>query len=314
MEDTVREASVMTAQRRKRINKLKKIIVTGLFGTMITFAIVIVLLSFKVISLSRQLSDLKSFVVGDSFSVTNNVTLDSSQNQDINQLAYDESLSDDDFDAMINSYEGARKICLTFDDGPSVYTDDILDILDEYGVKATFFVNGHDGFDDQYRRIVDEGHTIAMHSYSHSYGQVYANIDSFAEDYNSIHSYIEDVTGVDSVYYRFPGGSSNTAGAMDMAECAQYLESQGVVYFDWNVSAQDATSTMRSVDDIVESILGGIKQTSSDTVVVLMHDSQDRRTTVEALPIILEKLVDLDDVAIVPITEDIRPIQHISFN
>ncbi|MDE6608589.1 MAG: polysaccharide deacetylase family protein [Lachnospiraceae bacterium] len=68
-----------------------------------------------------------------------------------------------------------RKVYLTFDDGPSVYTGEILDILKEYDVKATFFVVGKEGekYEELYKRIVEEGHTLGMHSYSHKYSEIY---------------------------------------------------------------------------------------------------------------------------------------------
>ena len=106
----------------------------------------------------------------------------------------------------------AHEVYLTFDDGPSIYTEEILDILDEYQVKATFFVVGKesDAAKEALRDIVARGHTLGMHSYSHKYSELYASEEAFEADFLKLQGYLEDVTGVKSKVYRFPGGSSNT--------------------------------------------------------------------------------------------------------
>ncbi|MCR4641473.1 MAG: polysaccharide deacetylase [Lachnospiraceae bacterium] len=204
-----------------------------------------------------------------------------------------------------------KHVYLTFDDGPSVYTDDILDILDRYGVKATFFVNGRSGYDTQYRRIVEDGHSIGMHSYSHVYERVYKDLDSFAEDLYQIQKLIYDLTGVDCHLYRFPGGSSNQVHDMDMKRCIQYLNAKDIHYFDWNVSSGDALPGTHSAEEITSTVLSQVSRSGDDTVVVLMHDSPTKKTTVEALPAILDALLSTDGVDILPITDDTKCIQHI---
>lgn len=105
--------------------------------------------------------------------------------------------------------ETIHKVYLTFDDGPSIYTDEILDILDRYHVKATFFVVGKDGSEAEaaLQRIVEDGHTLGMHSYSHKYKELYESLDSFTEDFARIRDDIYQATGVESIYYRFPGAA-----------------------------------------------------------------------------------------------------------
>ena len=114
------------------------------------------------------------------------------------------------WDGKGDSSSGIRRVYLTFDDGPSANTDRILDILAQYGVKATFFVVGKEGYADQYRRIVEDGHTLAMHSYSHRYNEVYASLDAYKADLTKLHDYLYELTGEDCRFVRFPGGSSNT--------------------------------------------------------------------------------------------------------
>ena len=206
--------------------------------------------------------------------------------------------------------DGIHRVYLTFDDGPSIYTDDILDILDEYGVKATFFVVGRENTASysRYIRIVEEGHTLGMHSYSHVYSDIYASPESFAADTQKIRSLLEDVTGQTPVFYRFPGGSSNDVSATDVRELADYLESQGIIYFDWNVSSGDAGKVPLTSDQIVRNALNGIE--TRDTTVILLHDTAAKRSTVAALPAILEALQAMDNVEILPITYDTAVIQH----
>lgn len=208
-------------------------------------------------------------------------------------------------------YEGLIKVCLTFDDGPSDNTDQILDILADYGVKATFFVNEKEGYDDQYARIVDEGHTIAMHSATHVYRDVYASLDAFASDLFEIQDFIYEKTGVTTTYYRFPGGSSNKVSATPMEDLIYYLDIKGITFYDWNVASMDAVPGGISTTDIVSNVLGPIYAGEQSEYVILMHDAADKDTTVEALPIIIESLADMENVVIVPISENTTPVHHL---
>lgn len=205
----------------------------------------------------------------------------------------------------------AHKVYLTFDDGPSIYTDEILDILDAYDVKATFFVVGKDTdrAREAMREIVARGHTLGMHSYSHKYSQVYASLEAFEEDFVKIREYIYEVTGEESHVYRFPGGSSNTVSDLDMWLFADYLEEQDVRFFDWNISSGDGGSQILPVETLVENCTKGIL--GRETNVVLMHDSAAKHTTVEALPTVIEEILAMEDTAILPITEGTVPVQHI---
>lgn len=207
----------------------------------------------------------------------------------------------------------AHKVYLTFDDGPSIYTQDILDILDEYGVKATFFVVGkeNDAAKESMRRIVEEGHTLAMHSYSHKYSDIYASVENFAEDFAKIQNYIYDVTGVKSTIYRFPGGSSNSVSPVEMEIFAKYLDEQDIHFFDWNISSGDGGSYVFPVETLLENCTSNVSR--FDTSVILMHDSAGKKTTIEALPSIIETILDMEDTEILPITEKTDLVQHIKW-
>lgn len=205
----------------------------------------------------------------------------------------------------------AHKVYLTFDDGPSAYTDEILDILDQYDVKATFFVVGKetDSAREALQDIVARGHTLGMHSYSHKYREIYQSVEDFAEDFTKLRDYLYEVTGVTSSVYRFPGGSSNTISRIDMHEFADYLAEQEVVFFDWNISSGDGAKERQSVEELVKNATSDIEK--HGTSIILMHDSVSKGTTVEALPIIIENILAMEDAEILPITDDTEPVQHI---
>lgn len=207
----------------------------------------------------------------------------------------------------------AHKVYLTFDDGPSIYTQDILDILDEYGVKATFFILGkeNESAKEAMRRIVEDGHTLAMHSYTHKYADIYASVENFAEDFAKLQNYIYDVTGVKSTVYRFPGGSSNSVSPMDMTVFAEYLDQQDVRFFDWNISSGDGGKYLLSVETLLENCTDKIGE--KEVSVILMHDSAGKKTTVEALPSIIEEILKMEDTVILPITSDTELVQHIKW-
>ena len=209
----------------------------------------------------------------------------------------------------------AHKVYLTFDDGPGGNTQDILDVLEEYGVKATFFVVGKEGEanKDNLNRIVEAGHTLGMHSGTHNYSELYASVENFAKDFEEQREYLYEVTGVDCTIYRFPGGSSNTVKtrAVDMADLARYLEGEGVRFFDWNISSGDGGSVVLPVETLVENCTKNIGK--FETSIILMHDSTMKPTTLQALPKVIEEIQSMEDTVILPISEDTVTVQHITW-
>lgn len=204
--------------------------------------------------------------------------------------------------------DGKHHVYLTFDDGPSVQTGKVLDILKQYKVKATFFVVGREDAKSiaLYQRIVDEGHTLAMHSYSHDYAKLYVSLDSFQEDLHRLQNLLFDKTGVWCKYYRFPGGSSNTASKVSMKDLEAYLDREGIAYFDWNVYGGDGISA----EVIVKNVTANVDKYKES--VILLHDAADKRATVSALPGIIEYLQSQKDTEILPITEKSCPLIHTS--
>ena len=184
---------------------------------------------------------------------------------------------------------GGRVCFLTFDDGPSANTDRVLAILDQYNVKATFFIVGTSANSaagqERMRKIVAAGHTIAMHSWDHNYSNLYTSVEGFLDEFNRLYEYIYEITGVYPSVFRFPGGSINNYDRGIYQEIIAEMTRRGFVYYDWNASAQDATKTPRPASDIAADCLKGIGR---ELVVVLAHDSGARGTTVDALPAVIE--------------------------
>lgn len=196
-------------------------------------------------------------------------------------------------DLVVDNTSGEKYAYLTFDDGPSENTEKILDFLKANNIHATFFVLGKDGEEDIYRRIVDEGHTLAIHSNTHNYDEIYQSVDAFMDDISVLSEKIESATGTRPTILRFPGGSNNTIGARYggkdvMDKIISAVTKAGYTYFDWNVDSLDASKNRQDKDVIVKSVLDGAR--NKDEAIILMHDAQPKTTTVEALPEIVEGL------------------------
>ncbi len=188
-----------------------------------------------------------------------------------------------------SSSSSGKKICyLTFDDGPSENTLKILDILDKYNAKATFFVINTDKI-RYVKKIHDAGHTIGLHSATHNYATIYSGTDAYFSDLNKISNIVKKYTGVESKIIRFPGGSSNTIGQdYLMKKLVKQVGQKGYYYFDWNVDSMDASGNNVSYTKIRDSVLSTTYGRNS--ICVLMHDSGAKGSTVTALPGILKGL------------------------
>ena len=217
--------------------------------------------------------------------VTNNVSVtgsvDSSHagNYTISYSVSDGMGNSNSVSRNVNVYSpngnGNRVIYLTFDDGPSQYTGELLDILSRYNVKATFFVTGRNTNYSYYiREAYDRGHSIALHTYSHNYSSVYSSVDAYFDDLNAINEVVKNQTGSYSNLIRFPGGSSNTVSRITpgiMTQLSRMVEEKGYRYFDWNVSSGDASGTIMSSDVYASNIINGLGNGSY--YVVLQHDT-----------------------------------------
>ena len=166
-----------------------------------------------------------------------------------------------------------KVIYLTFDDGPSRHTQRLLDILDKYDAKATFFVvNTGYNMKKLLKAIDDGGHGLAIHSKTHEYSEIYASEEAFFKDLRAMQQIIKDATGKTTTMMRFPGGSSNTISKFNpgiMTRLTQAVEDQGFQYYDWNVSSGDAGGT-KDTDQIVTNVINGIG--NKQYAIVLQHD------------------------------------------
>lgn len=320
MQDKDSEALRNQRRRRKRIGRIKSAIVMIIAGWIVLSMILIICLFVRTVSLEKKLDQLIKVSAeaaseeplqnegqpadGESLTV-------SQEGTEIAQETYNAPPASGIADAENLAGAGdVHKVYLTFDDGPSENTEAILDILAEYDVKATFFVTGKEDEESQaiYRRIVEEGHTLGMHSYSNKYSVIYQSEEAFAADYQKLKDYLYEVTGTECRYYRFPGGSSNQISNVSMNTLIQFLNEQDIVYYDWNVSAGDAASAAYTADEIVENVTEDVVKYK--TSVVLLHDSADKSTTVEAMRPLIEALQHMD-AEILPIDEDTQVIQYV---
>jgi len=207
------------------------------------------------------------------------------------------------------------KAYLTFDDGPTENTWRILDILDRYGAKATFFVIYHSGQENTYRAIVERGHTIALHSYTHSYKTIYSGVDDFFADLSRLDEYVYGLTGVHSKIIRFPGGTSNTISRNYckgvMTDISAEAHRRGYRYYDWDVDSGDADDVTVPEKDIIQNIKDGVGNRRH--AIILMHDAQAKTTTADALPEIIEFLQG-KGYELAPITESTPEMHQPVFN
>jgi len=178
---------------------------------------------------------------------------------------------------------GDKVVYLTFDDGPGPYTARLLDILDRYNVKATFFVtNQFPSYQDMIGETHRRGHTIALHTYSHNYANIYSSEDAYYNDLASINDIVVAQTGVTPTIVRFPGGTNNTVSRKYcsgiMSTLAETLSYHGYLYCDWNVSSADAGGAT-TAEQVAANVISGIQNHSVSNV--LQHDI--KKFSVEAV-------------------------------
>ena len=199
-------------------------------------------------------------------------------------------------DNMTNIYKSEQKIAyLTFDDGPSKsVTPQILNILDQYNIKATFFVLGCnvDKNPDIVRQSYEKGHYIANHGYSHVYENIYASSQAVLDEFNRTEQSVRNAIGVQEYsghIFRFPGGSMGKKYRMVKDEAKILLSNNDILCVDWNALTNDSVGKPTA-----ESIVNDLKTTvgTKNTVVILMHDTGSKQLTVDTLPQILDYLIE----------------------
>ena len=208
----------------------------------------------------------------------------------------------------LTGYTQEQKVYLTFDDGPSERTIEILDVLKQRDIKATFFVVGSNLNSEQgqeiLRRMADEGHTIGIHSDSHQYRSIYTSVEDYLNDFKKVYDKVYEITGVKPEIFRFPGGSVNGYNGDIYQELIAEMMRRGFSYYDWNVSSADATGSI-SADTITKNCLSGIHAYRRS--IVLMHDSAAKKTTAQALPGLLDTLI-AEGYEFAPLTRETLPV------
>lgn len=320
-------ASGKSPSRNKRVKRLKKIILGGIVTLIVIPLAVSIILGVRLAIVNKELAakteelnyylEIQSELALESENeVEESVTVSLTDSSVPEKVDLPKELTKAEIEELKLSdeelYDGYRKVYLTFDDGPSSNTEKILDILAEYDVKATFFVLQKEGrnMERLYQRIADEGHSIGMHSTDHVYSTVYKSEEAFLIDTKKIRDYIYLVTGVESNIYRFPGGSSNRVSTVDMHVFANALKLEGIKYYDWNVSSQDASVNKLTSAQITKNVTSRIEH--YDEVIILFHDAQSKDSTVAALPAIIEYIQGMENTVLLPITSDTKPVQHMT--
>lgn len=207
--------------------------------------------------------------------------------------------------------EEQKIIYLTFDDGPCVYTERLLDVLDNYNAKVTFFViGGNDRYYDMIGEAYDRGHTIAVHSFTHDYKEIYQSTDAFYNDLEKIEQLVVSQTGVTPTILRFPGGTGNKVhGSKEgiMSELVETLPDHGYIHCDWNVSSGDGAPG-RDEETVFNNVISGIQRLGrKESAVVLMHDI--RSDSVDAVDDIIEWGLE-NGYVFLPLIDESPMIQH----
>lgn len=226
------------------------------------------------------------------------------EREKLNTEAYREQIAEGIANG-IDLYLNPKTMYLTFDDGPSAEsTEMILDVLKERNIKATFFVVGENvrKYPETAKRIVEEGHTIGIHCDVHDYGALYESVDSYIADFEKAYDTVLAVTGVEAKLFRFPGGSINAYNKGVYEDIIAEMEIRGFIYYDWNASVEDATGGDNTQEVLVQNAVA--TTLGRQRVVMLAHDR------VENTALALNAMIDaLPEYSMEPLTAETEPVQ-----
>lgn len=166
---------------------------------------------------------------------------------------------------------------LTFDDGPVPnITPQILDILKENDVKATFFVIGSYAkrYPELVKRAHDEGHTIGLHSYTHQ-KSMFNSLTAFKEEVDKNYDVVYDITGEAPKFFRVPYGTKLKQAYAD------YLTEKGLSVIGWNCESYDSRTFTTKPEELVQAVKDTMGKKKD--VTVIMHDTYGKQKTVDAL-------------------------------
>lgn len=206
-----------------------------------------------------------------------------------------------------------RTVYLTFDDGPSDNTDAVLDILLEENIRATFFVVGQETEADisRYNRILEEGHALGLHSYSHQPTKVYASLEGFSRDFMRLDRWIAEMTGESIKICRMVGGSnSRDCSAYVREEILTYLYDNGYICYDWDIDSMDSLGYAVPASQIARNVISAAQKRPDQDLIVLLHDDALRKTLPQALPTIIRYFQE-QDYSFATLPEDVESIKRI---
>ena len=288
------------AYRKKRVKRIKKIIVGTAIVLLLLPTIMCLFLLVKVHSLEKQIETITK--VSDSGVVK-------AQEKEVKTTKGPKKATTAEPTIKPTDDTTTKKVYLTLDDGPGSQSGKILDILKKNHVKATFFVTGKEDASSKkiYQRIVKEGHTLAMHSYSHIQDVIYDSREAFEKDLKQINRCLYEATGVHTKFYRFPGGSSTQNTSLPIQNFIDVLKKNHYLYLDWNVISPDINNANATKEQVVTGVMQGVD--AYDTAVVLMYDVADKPMTVKALPSII-KQIKAKNYELLPVDESMILIQH----
>ena len=288
------------AYRKKRVKRIKKIIVGTAIVLLLLPTIMCLFLLVKVHSLEKQIETITK--VSDSGVVK-------AQEKEVKTTKAPKKATTAEPTIKPTDDTTTKKVYLTFDDGPGSQSGKILDILKKNHVKATFFVTVKEDASSKkiYQRIVKEGHTLAMHSYSHIQDVIYDSKEAFEKDLKQINRCLYEATGVHTKFYRFPGGSSTQNTSLPIQNFIDVLKKNHYLYLDWNVISPDINNANSTKEQVVTGVMQGVD--AYDTAVVLMYDVADKPMTVKALPSII-KQIKAKNYELLPVDESMILIQH----
>ena len=288
------------AYRKKRVKRIKKIIVGTAIVLLLLPTIMCLFLLVKVHSLEKQIETITK--VSDSGVVK-------AQEKEVKTTKAPKKATTAEPTIKPTDDTTTKKVYLTFDDGPGSQSGKILGILKKNHVKATFFVTGKEDASSKkiYQRIVKEGHTLAMHSYSHIQDVIYDSKEAFEKDLKQINRCLYEATGVHTKFYRFPGGSSTQNTSLPIQNFIDVLKKNHYLYLDWNVISPDINNANATKEQVVTGVMQGVD--AYDTAVVLMYDVADKPMTVKALPSII-KQIKAKNYELLPVDESMILIQH----
>jgi len=180
----------------------------------------------------------------------------------------------------------ARTVYLTFDDGPSAVTAKVLDILLDEQVPATFFVIGAEteyGL-GLYNRMVEEGHSLGLHTYTHDVARIYHSLEGYTRDFEALAAWVTETTGISPRICRMVGGSyTRNCPAVLREQILTYLVGQGYSCYDWDIDPRDSVGYAVPAWRIVQSVITDAAKNPNQDLIILLHDDGMRTTLPDAL-------------------------------